>query len=29
LTFNDTVRARLLAVGKKAFPASPWPLERP
>ena len=28
LTFSKTVQARLLAVGKKAFPASPWPLAR-
>ncbi len=28
LTFSKTVRARFLAVGMKAFPASPWPLAR-
>ena len=28
LTFSKTVQARLLAVGKKAFPALPWPLAR-
>ena len=28
LTFSKAVRARLVAVGKKAFPALPWPLAR-
>ena len=28
LTFSKTVRDRLIAIGKKAFPALPWPLAR-